>query len=75
IELLADERIYVHHPYEFEDLESYLRITLGTPAQTEMLLLALGRAAETLATGINHSNQEEVVNRPAIRLREMAEVR
>jgi histidinol-phosphate aminotransferase len=75
IELLADERIYVHHLYGFEDLDSYLRITLGTPAQTEMLLLALGRAAETLATGFNHNNHEEVVNRPAERLREMAEVR
>jgi histidinol-phosphate aminotransferase len=78
IEQLSGEKIYAHDLYEYTDLESHLRITLGTPAQTEMLLLALGRMAETFATGFNRNNQEQaeqVVNRPAMVLRELAEVK
>jgi histidinol-phosphate aminotransferase len=77
IELLSRESICVHDLYEHTDLESYLRITLGTPAQTEMLLLALGRSAEAFATGLNHNNQEQaehLVNRSAIVVRELAEI-
>ncbi len=75
IRLLEEERVIVRDLSSSEKFEGYLRITLGTPAQTEMLLLALGRLAEKLATGMNRGFAEKTVNRPARRLREMASVR
>jgi histidinol-phosphate aminotransferase len=75
VRLLAEERIYVRDLSSHYRFEGYLRITLGTPAQTEMLLLALGKLADKLATGMNRNLSEVIVNRPTFRLREVATVK
>jgi histidinol-phosphate aminotransferase len=75
VRLLADERIFVRNLSSQSQLDGYLRITIGTPAQTEMLLLALGKLADKLATGMNRNLSEKIVNRPALRLAEMANAR
>lgn len=36
-------------------LKGFLRISIGTPKQTDILLLALSRSAERLATGLNRN--------------------
>jgi histidinol-phosphate aminotransferase len=75
VRLLSEERIFVRDLSEYDRLEGYLRITIGTPSQTEMLLLALGRLADKIATGHNRNLSEETVNRPAQRIKDMVGAR
>jgi len=53
--ILAENGILVKDYSKFMQLNSFLRITIGTPDQTDRLLLALSRMAKQFATGFNRN--------------------
>jgi histidinol-phosphate aminotransferase len=75
IELLEEEGIFVRDQSRVPGLEGYVRVTIGTPDQTDRLLLTLSRLADKLATGANRSAMVETVNRVTERIRKAVTVR
>lgn len=55
--------------------DGLLRITIGTPEQTDSLLTALGRMAEKTATGFNRNRAEAVINRLKVNINELVAAR
>ena len=70
--LLLADGILIKRLGAKERLDGYLRITLGTPAQTDRLLLSLSKHASRLATGFNRNRIPETVDRVAVRVKEVA---
>jgi len=70
--LLLADGILIKRLGAKEKLDGYLRITLGTPAQTDRLLLSLSKHASRLATGFNRNRIPETVDRVAVRVKEVA---
>lgn len=62
-ETLGEENIIVGDISDILGLENYIVITVGTTDQTDRLLIALCRAAEKLATGLNRIRMSRSVNR------------
>ncbi len=52
---LEDNGVLVRDFSGIEQLNDFLRISIGTPEQTDMLLLILSRMAERFATGFNRN--------------------
>jgi histidinol-phosphate aminotransferase len=65
VELLLADGIAVKRLTPNEGLDGYLRITIGTPEQTERLLVSLSKLAAQMATGFNRNRLAETVNRVA----------
>jgi histidinol-phosphate aminotransferase len=54
-EYMKNNGVYVKDLSDIRQLDGYLRITVGTPEQTDRLLLLLSRMAEKFATGFNRN--------------------
>lgn len=63
VEALEKQGIRVLNLSNNSGLESMIRITIGTPEQTDKLLLALSRMAERFATGLNRNRLIKADNR------------
>jgi histidinol-phosphate aminotransferase len=53
--LLEDAGIAVKDFSDIRALDGFVRISIGTPEQTDLLLTSLGRIAEKIATGFNRN--------------------
>ncbi len=74
-EFLEQEGIMVRHLAGIEQLEGYLRVTIGTPEQTDGLLLVLSRMAEQFATGFNRNRVVERVDKSVARLKKPVSIK
>ena len=54
-EYMKNNGVYVKDLSDIRQLEGYIRLTVGTPEQTDRLLLLLSRMAEKSATGFNRN--------------------
>jgi histidinol-phosphate aminotransferase len=69
-EFLAQEGILVRNLSGIRQMDGYLRITIGTPEQTDRLLLGLSRMAEKFATGFNRNRVSERADKSVTGLKE-----
>lgn len=68
-EFLEQNGILVRNLAGIKQLDGYLRVTIGTPEQTDRLLLVLSRIAEKFTTGFNRNRVVEGADEPFDRLK------
>lgn len=74
-EFLEQEGILIRNLAGVEQLEGYLRVTIGTPEQADALLLVLSRMAEQFATGFNRNRVVERVDKSVARLKKPVSIK
>jgi histidinol-phosphate aminotransferase len=72
---LEQEGILVRNLNGIEQMGGYLRVTIGTPEQTDGLLLVLSRMAERFATGFNRNRVIERAGKSVTRLKKPVSIK
>jgi histidinol-phosphate aminotransferase len=74
VDMLLSDGIAVKRLTSNERLDGYLRIAIGTPEQTDRLLISLSKFASELATGFNRNRLAGGVNRVASNVKDAVAV-